>query len=109
MFAPDGTLFVGTGSGGGGNGVEPIMFRAPAIDTLGGKVLHVDRNGRGLPGNPFWNGDPDANRSKIWATGLRNPFRIALLPGRPQTLVVGDLGRKRWERLVRVTRGAELG
>ena len=109
VFAPDGTLFVGTGSGGGGNGVEPIMFRAPAIDTLGGKVLHVDRNGRGLPGNPFWNGDPDANRSKIWATGLRNPFRIALLPGRPQTLVVGDLGRKRWERLVRVTRGAELG
>ena len=108
VFAPDGTMFVSTGSGGGTNGVDQISFRAQDVDTLGGKVLRVDRNGRGLPGNPFWNGDADANRSKVWATGLRNPFRIALLSGTPRTIVAGDLGWHRWDRVVRVTRGADL-
>ena len=53
-FAPDGTLFISTGDGGGAEHVEEVAMRSQDIDTLGGKVLHVDRDGRGLAGNPFW-------------------------------------------------------
>ena len=38
--------------------------------------------GNGLPDNPFFHaGDPGSNRSKVWARGLRNPFRIDRQPG----------------------------
>ena len=111
VFAPDGTLFVSTGYGGGGGEehVEDSAFLAQNRDSLAGKVLHVDRDGRGLPSNPFWDGDPDHNRSKVWATGFRNPFRMALLPGRPTTLAVGNVGWHSRESLFRVTRGSDSG
>ena len=50
------------------------------------------------PGNPFWNGNANANRSKVWAYGLRNPYRFALDPvsGVP---VVGDVGWDAWEEV----------
>lgn len=108
-FAPDGTLFIATGDGGGKEQVEPTAFLAQSLDTLGGKLLHVDRNGNGLPSNPYWTGDPRANRSRIWATGLRNPFRISLLAGHLSSPVVGDVGWRSWDRLVIATRGANLG
>jgi len=111
VFRPDGTIFVSTGDGGGGDveGIEPAAFLAQDPNTLGGKILHVDREGRGLPANPFWNGDPDANRSKVWATGLRNPFRITLLPGTSDTLVVGDVGWDSFEEIDIVERGSNHG
>lgn len=109
VFAPDGTLFISTGYGGGFEGVERTAMLAEDVNTLGGKVLHVDRDGQGLPGNPFWNGDPNANRSKVWATGFRNPFRMTLLPGEPTTLAVGDVGWNTWESLMRTTRGGDYG
>lgn len=108
-FAPDGTLFISTGYGGGFERVERSAMLAEDVDTLGGKILHVDRDGHGVPGNPFWNGDPNANRSKVWATGFRNPFRLSLLPGSPPTLAVGDVGWDNWESLVRVTSGSDDG
>jgi glucose/arabinose dehydrogenase len=108
-FAPDGTLYVATGFGGGYDGVEPLGLLAQNVGTLGGKILHIDRDGHGLRGNPYWNGNPDANRSKVWAVGLRNPFRMSLLPGSPVTLVVGDVGLNNWESLARVTRGGNDG
>ena len=57
---------------------------APAaqnLDALTGKILRVTRSGQGLPTNPFWTGDADDNRSKVWAYGLRNPFRLSVRPG----------------------------
>jgi glucose/arabinose dehydrogenase len=111
VFAPDGTLFVSTGYGGGGGEehVEDSAFLSQNRDSLAGKVLHIDRDGHGLPSNPFWDGDPDHNRSKVWATGFRNPFRMAMLPGRPTTLAVGNVGWHSWESLFRVTRGSDSG
>jgi glucose/arabinose dehydrogenase len=90
-FARDGTLFIGTGDGGGQERVEPTAFQAQDLDALGGKILRVSRDGKGVRGNPFYTGDPDDNRSKVWALGLRNPFRVAVSPasGLP---VVGDVG-----------------
>lgn len=108
-FGRDRTIYLATGDGGGyDDQVEQTAIRAQDPDSLAGKVLHVTRDGLGLPGNPFWNGDPRANRSKVWATGLRNPFRLTLDPA-TGTPIVGDVGRRAAEEIDAATRGANLG
>ena len=135
-FAADGTLLVSMGEGArydvadpGGLSVglfepgrAPLAwdrgaFRAQDLDVPGGKILRVDpATGRGLPSNPFWNGDPGAVRSKVWAYGLRNPFRFCVRPytgstdpadGAPGTLYVGDVGWNLWEELNVVRAGGQ--
>ncbi len=108
VFAPDGTLFVSTGYGGGQEHVETSAFLAQNRDSLAGKILHIDRDGNGLPSNPYWDDDPQSNASKVWAQGFRNPWRMAMLPG-TKTLAVGDVGWDSFESLYRVTRGGDYG
>ena len=68
----------------------------------------------GLPSNPYFTGDPADIQSKVWAFGLRNPFRFGIHPdgslnpadGRPGTLYIGDVGWFRWEEL-NVAHGGE--
>ena len=103
-FAKDGTLFVSTGDGGP---ALANVIRAGNVDSLGGKILHVDKAGRGLPGNPFWNGDPNANRSKVWAVGVRNPFRISLMPD--GGVVAGDVGYDDVEEIDYIQAGGDYG
>lgn len=84
-------------------------FRAQDLASLDGKVLRIDpETGLGLPGNPFWDGDAGSVRSRVWAYGLRNPFRMARRPNTgstnpadadPGTLYVGDVGWNTWEEL----------
>ena len=107
-FAEDGTLFIATGEGGGKEEVEPNAFLAQNLDSLAGKILRVDRNGHGLEDNPFWNGDPAANRSKVWAYGFRNPFRLSLERD-TGLLVAGDVGWYTAEELNVVYRGKDYG
>jgi glucose/arabinose dehydrogenase len=107
-FAADGTLFVSTGDGGGLDRFERTALRSQSVHALSGKILHITRTGRGLPGNPFWNGDPGANRSKVWATGFRNPYRMTLRPG-SDTPYVGDVGQRKTEEVDVARRGANLG
>lgn len=58
-------------------------------DRYEGSLLKVDAaTGRGLPSNPFYNGDPDSIPSRVWAVGFRNPFRFAFHPGRPSADVL---------------------
>jgi glucose/arabinose dehydrogenase len=109
-FAEDGTLFVGTGDGeiGEKEDYEPRAERAQSLDALTGKVLRVTPEGQGLPTNPHWTGDADDNRSKIWAVGLRNPFRLAVRPGELMPYV-GDVGWDAFEEINVAARGAHLG
>ena len=68
-FGPDGRLWVGTG-----DAASPTVPQSPT--SLGGKVLRVDTNGQGVPGNapaPF---DP-----RIYTYGHRNVQGIAFSPG----------------------------
>jgi glucose/arabinose dehydrogenase len=109
QFARDGTIYVSTGDGGGDDEhVEQTAVRAQNIDSLAGKVLHVRRDGKGLPSNPFWNGDASANRSKVWAYGVRNPFRLTLRPG-SGVPYLGDVGSMVHEEIDAAVRGANLG
>jgi len=75
-------------------------YRAQLIDSLCGKILRLDpATGDGVPSNPFF--DARAARSRVWCLGLRNPFRMEIVPetgehdpalAKPGTLVVGDVG-----------------
>lgn len=107
-FGKDGSLYVSTGDGGGEERVEERAFQAQDVDDLGGKVLRVTRDGRGLPTNPFYDGDPTTNRSKVWAVGLRNPFRMTLAPG-TDLPVVADVGWRSHEEINAAPAGANLG
>lgn len=57
-------------------------FRAQLVDSLCGKILRVDpASGDGLPDNPFYDPTaPRSARSRVWAMGLRNPFRFTVRP-----------------------------
>ncbi len=96
-------------------------FRSQLVDSLAGKILRIDpRTGDGLPGNPWYDpAAPRAARSRVWALGLRNPYRFAVRPGTgspdpaaadPGALYIGDVGRSSFEELdVAVTGGANFG
>ncbi len=107
-FAPDGSLFVSNGDGANYNAVQDYAVRSLDLDSLAGKILRIDPlTGQGYGDNPFYNGDPNSNRSKVYSYGLRNPFRFAL---HPQTgaLYAGDVGWGTWEEINR-GRGQNFG
>lgn len=64
---PDGTLYIGTG-----DSASPTVPQDR--NSLGGKVLHVNRDGSPAAGNP----DPD---SPVFTLGHRNVQGLALQPG----------------------------
>ena len=33
--------------------MDPLAFRTYDEQSMAGKILHIDRNGHGLPGHPF--------------------------------------------------------
>ena len=107
-FDRDGTLFVSTGDGGGAEQVEQIALGAQNVDALNGKVLHITRDGLGVPSNPFYDGHPEHNRSKVWALGFRNPFRATMTPS-SGTPVVGDVGWDTAEEIDVVAAGRNYG
>ncbi|CAN5455133.1 hypothetical protein BH11BAC2_BH11BAC2_14070 [soil metagenome] len=85
-------------------------MRAQIVDCLNGKILRIDpATGNGLPTNPFFDAnDSRAAKSRVWALGLRNPFRTVLRKGTgstdltagdPGTLYIGDVGWGTWEDL----------
>lgn len=109
LFGSDGSLFVGSGDGSNYGGVDPRALRAQNLDSLAGKILRIDpETGEGLPDNPFFEpGAPGSNRSKVWALGLRNPFRFTLNPITNEPFV-GDVGWNAWEE-INTGKGANFG
>ena len=87
-----GTLWVSSGDGSGYGFPDPRAFRAYDTASPAGKILHIDRNGNGLPGHPFCPSDTDLDDvcTKVYASGLRNPFRFTIAPS--GDLLVGDVG-----------------
>jgi glucose/arabinose dehydrogenase len=107
--APDGTLWVGNGDGSNYGGVDPKAVRTHNEQSLSGKILHIDRNGRGLAGHPFCPAVNDLSQvcTKVWAKGFRNPFRFTI---RPNSLPsVGDVGWGSWEELNLTQPGRNYG
>jgi glucose/arabinose dehydrogenase len=108
-FASDGTLFMATGDGAYFTAnPEVLTVRAQNLDSLAGKVLRINPDGTAPADNPFYTGDPTANRSKVWAYGFRNPFRFGLQPGADLPFV-GDVGSALWEEIDVATPGTNFG
>ncbi|HYM79931.1 MAG TPA: PQQ-dependent sugar dehydrogenase [Candidatus Limnocylindria bacterium] len=124
----DGSLLVSAGEGAQFNSVDeggqdPNMFlpgrtnpnedigafRAQDITSLAGKILRLDpANGHGYPSNPYYDGNAQSVRSRVFGYGLRNPFRFNVKPGTgstnptagsPGTLYIGDVGWDSYEEL----------
>ncbi|MFD2515318.1 PQQ-dependent sugar dehydrogenase [Pontibacter locisalis] len=133
VFGEDGSLLVSAGDGATANGkdtgwkpgdvtdnyVEQGLqdgilaevnnvgaLRAQQVHSLNGKILRLDpATGNGLPSNPYYNSSNSrAAESRVWALGLRNPFRFTLRPGtgsatNPGALYIGDVGWQDWEEI----------
>lgn len=107
-FGSDGSLFVSNGDGTSYNAVDPRTVRVQDIGNLSGKILRIDPiTGDGLPDNPFYNGNPDSNQSKVYNYGLRNPFRFTMNDSNNQPFI-GDVGWTEWEE-VNTGRGVNFG
>lgn len=105
-FGRDGALYVASGDG-GNFGVAGL--RAQVRDSLAGKILRINPiTGDGYSTNPFYDGDPQSNRSKVYVYGMKHPYRFAF---HPQTgeLFIGDVGNLKWEEVTRARAGANLG
>jgi glucose/arabinose dehydrogenase len=90
--AADGTLWVSTGDGSGSPSASRAALRAYDEESLSGKLLHINRKGRGLRRHPFCPQERNLDLvcTKVFAMGFRNPFRFSLAPdGAP---IVGDVG-----------------
>jgi glucose/arabinose dehydrogenase len=95
LFAPDGTLYVGTGDGGGGcNDNQRDTPQDPRSQF--GKILRLDPAKTAAPyaadGNPY----PEA--PAVLHVGLRNPFRFNIDP-ESKLLIIGDVGQNSYEEL----------
>ncbi len=91
-FGPDGLLYVGMGDGGAGG--DP-QHRAQNPEELLGKILRVDVEAGGAP--------------EIFASGVRNPWRMAF---DGDNLYVADVGQVAHEEISVITTadaGANLG
>ena len=87
-------------------------FRSQYDNTLCGKVLRLDpETGLGLADNPYYTGNPDDLLSRVYARGLRNPFRFTLLPdsGPREALLIADVGWNTWEEINLCTGGENFG
>jgi glucose/arabinose dehydrogenase len=114
QFGTDGSLLVSYGDA-AGNGDNNAAFNAQNLDNLAGAISRINpQNGQGYASNPFFTGDLNDVRSKIWAYGLRNPYRFAVASdgstdpndGNPGTLYIGDVQFQEWEEL-NIARGGE--
>jgi glucose/arabinose dehydrogenase len=106
-FGPDGLLYVAFGDGGSGG--DPQNNAQDLTDPLG-DIIRID-----VSGATGWTAPPDnphvgqANAlSEIWASGLRNPYRIGFdrLTG---DLFIGDVGENAFEEMDFVAAGDNSG
>lgn len=65
-----------------GDDNSPTFVQDP--NRYEGKILRVNKaNGQGLAANPFYDGNANSTRSRVWAVGFRNPFRFTFHPNTP--------------------------
>lgn len=109
-FGTDRSLFVSVGDGARFVQVDPRAFRAYDVNSLAGKILRINPDtGNGYTDNPWCNGPANIskNRCKVYATGLRNPFRMKVDPTTNEPYH-GNVGWFSWEE-INTGRGKNFG
>jgi glucose/arabinose dehydrogenase len=122
----DGYLYISIGDGGcdyaGDSGCGGMNDAARDLHTLTGKIVRITREGEVPPGNPFTGAGtarcntgsttPGTTCREIFATGLRNPFRMAFDPNTPANVTsfrINDVGQNTWEEIDAGIAGANYG
>ena len=83
-------------------------FRSQMLNSHNGKLLRISPvTGDGIPSNPFYDASaPRSAESRVYALGLRNPFRMSVKPGTGSTnpatgdigeVFIGEVGWNIWE------------
>lgn len=103
-FGPDGKLYWSLGDNVCCTAVDGS--NSQDLSNIYGKVLRLNPDGSAPDDNPFYDGD-GPNYDAIYATGFRNPFRLAFTPD--GKLLVGDVGQAKWEEVNLVSAGANYG
>ncbi|MGH2531440.1 MAG: DUF7594 domain-containing protein [Thermomicrobiales bacterium] len=124
-FGKDGLLYVSVGDGGcdldNPSLCAGLNQNARDLFRLTGKILRITKTGGVPSSNPFMGTNSDrcaltggtaAGRvcQEIFATGLRNPFRIAFNPNELITrFYINDVGQNLWEEVSVGQKGADYG
>jgi len=85
-------------------------FRSQMVNSYSGKVLRINPvTGEGYPSNPYYDANnPNSAQSRVWALGMRQPFRMTHVPGtgstdpadgNPGHFYIGDVGGNQWEEV----------
>lgn len=99
LFDPTGMLLVGIGDGGSAGDPDN---RAQDRNDPHGKILRIDpRTGAGAVGNPF------RQQPKVWALGLRKPWRFSFDTN--GDFYLGDVGQNTTEELNVLPKGKQAG
>ena len=92
------------------NTTDPRTVSVQNINSLSGKILRIDPlTGLGRPDNPFVEPGDDlsANHSKVYQSGLRNPFSIGF--AQDGRLFMTNTGWGSWEEIESGHAGANFG
>ncbi len=124
-FGKDNLLYISVGDGGcdyaGNSGCAGANDAARDRHVMLGKILRITRDGAIPPGNPFLGtGTGRCNVTgsttsgnwcqEIYATGLRNPFRISFDSNAAGTrFFINDVGQNVWEEIDEGLIGADYG
>lgn len=100
-FAPDGSLLIAFGDGGG----VAARQNAQNLASLLGKILRLDVDNLSAQENPPYDipaGNPFVGvanaRDEVWAWGLRNPWRFSF-DRETGELFIADVGESNWEEV----------
>ncbi len=99
-FGQDGKLYVTVGD-------NLYSLNGQNLNTTFGKLLRINRDGTIPTDNPYYSSAAGNNRA-IYASGLRNPFKLAVQPGTGR-MFVNDVGNASWEEVNEVSRSANFG
>ncbi|MCX2480309.1 PQQ-dependent sugar dehydrogenase [Pedobacter sp. MC2016-15] len=102
VFDKNGDLFVTTGERSGSD----IRMKAQALDAAIGKVIHITKAGKPVPGGPFAN-TPNA-KPEIFALGLRSPEGLAINPATGE-LWESEFGPRGGDEINIIRRGKNYG
>lgn len=91
LFGFDNKLYIGVGD----TGIERTN-QSQDLKVLAGKILRIKANGKIPKDNPYFKRKKP--RHEIYASGFRNPFRIARRD-ETQSYFVADVGWGSWEEL----------
>ncbi|KAJ8904173.1 hypothetical protein NDN08_000700 [Rhodosorus marinus] len=107
-FRSDGTIYVAVGDGAIAI-ISPVALRSQQFGTYNGKILLIDQEGRGLPTNPWYNGDVNSRDSKMYAFGIRNVFKLHVNPDNEDHVYAGDTQWLTQEEMSVIKRGRNMG